>query len=62
MREGWIEIKVADLGKVITGNTPPRKNPELYGSHTIFIKPTDISEGQKYTYAPEECYSELGYK
>ena len=57
----WKKIKISDLGKVITGNTPPRKNPELYGEHTIFIKPTDVSEGEKYTYNPEECYSELGF-
>lgn len=60
--KGWKSVKISDLGKVITGNTPPRKNPELYGTHTIFIKPTDISEVLKYTYHPEECYSELGYK
>ena len=60
--KGWKEVKISDLGKVVTGNTPPRKSPELYGSHTIFIKPTDISEGQKYTYNPEECYSDLGFK
>jgi type I restriction enzyme S subunit len=59
---GWKTIKVCDIGKVITGNTPPRKKPELYGSHTIFIKPTDISEDSKYTLNPEECYSESGYK
>ena len=58
----WKIVKVSDLGKVITGNTPPRKSPELYGEHTIFIKPTDISEQVKYTYSPEECYSELGFK
>ena len=25
-------IKISDLGKVITGNTPSRSNPELYGN------------------------------
>lgn len=60
--KGWNKIKIQDLGTVITGNTPPRKNPELYGSHTIFIKPTDVSEDTRYTFKPEECYSELGYK
>jgi len=62
MREGWKEVTIGDLGKVVTGNTPPRKNPELYGSHTLFVKPTDISVDSKYTYSPEECYSDLGYK
>ncbi|OPC06377.1 hypothetical protein BAS09_01990 [Elizabethkingia ursingii] len=62
MMEGWKEVTIGDLGTVVTGNTPPRKNPELYGSHTLFVKPTDISEDSKYTYNPEECYSDLGYK
>ena len=57
---GWEEVKVSDIGRIVTGNTPPRKSPELYGDDTIFIKPTDISEEQKCTYNPEECYSELG--
>lgn len=58
----WKEVKILDIGRVVTGNTPPRKNPELYGQHTIFIKPTDVSEDGKYTRNPEECYSDLGYK
>lgn len=60
--ESWQEIKVSDIGKVVTGNTPPRKNPELYGNHTIFIKPTDVTEDVKYTRNPEECYSAEGYR
>lgn len=55
-------VTMGDLGTIITGNTPPRSKPELYGSHTPFVKATDISEGEKYTYNPEECYSEEGYK
>ena len=35
----WKKVKISDLGNVITGNTPPRMNPEFYGNHTIFIKP-----------------------
>ena len=54
-------ITVGDLGTIITGNTPPRSNPELYGNYTPFIKATDISETEKYTYHPEEYYSEEGY-
>lgn len=53
-------ITVGQIGKIITGNTPPRNQPDLYGKHIIFIKPTDISESSKYTYSPEECYSEKG--
>ena len=55
------KVTIGDLGTIITGNTPPRNNPELYGNHTPFIKATDISETEKYTYNPEECYSKEGY-
>ena len=55
------KVYIGDLGTIITGNTPPRNRPELYGNHTPFIKATDISESEKYTYNPEECYSEEGY-
>ena len=55
------KIKVKDLGTIITGNTPPKNRPELYGSHTPFIKATDINEKNKYTYLTEEYYSEEAY-
>ena len=56
------KIRIGDLGEIITGNTPPRDMPEYYGSCTPFIKATDIDESSKYTYAPEESYSEIGYQ
>lgn len=55
------KVCIGDLGTIITGNTPPRNRPELYGNHTPFIKATDILESEKYTYNPEEYYSEEGY-
>jgi len=55
------KVRIGDLGEIITGNTPPRDNPEYYGSYTPFIKATDIDESSKYTYAPEGYYSEIGY-
>ena len=56
------EISISEIGNIFTGNTPSRKNPEYYGNHTLFIKPTDISKETKYTYTPEECYSKLAYE
>ena len=58
----WEKVEIGQLGDVITGNTPPRKNPELYGDFVPFIKPTDIDIDRRYTPNPEECYSELGYE
>lgn len=55
-------VEIGSLGKVVTGDTPPKKNPEYYGSAYPFIKPTDMQVGQRYTYAYEECYSEAAYE
>lgn len=60
--EGWKEYKIKELGSIVTGNTPPRSKSEFYGSHTLFVKPTDIEKNTKHTYKPEECYSELAYE
>lgn len=58
----WEIVQIGDLGMVITGNTPPRKNPEFYGDYKLFIKPTDIQIDTRYTPEPDECYSELAYE
>ncbi|MFC6877047.1 restriction endonuclease subunit S [Flavobacterium myungsuense] len=58
----WIQISIGDIGKVITGNTPPKSNPEFYGNDYKFIKPTDMEIGQRYTPITEDYYSELAYK
>jgi type I restriction enzyme S subunit len=58
----WENVQIGQIGEVITGNTPPRKNPELYGDFVPFIKPTDIEIDRRFTPNPEECYSELGFE
>ena len=58
----WVDVAIADLGRVVTGDTPPRKNPEYYGDAYPFIKPTDMSVGQRLTVDYEEGYSEEGYR
>lgn len=55
-------VSVKELGEIITGNTPPRNDPDFYGDYKPFIKATDISESSKYTYNSEEYYSEKAYK
>jgi type I restriction enzyme S subunit len=57
----WAEIAIGDLGRVVTGDTPPRNNPEYYGHAYPFIKPTDMTVGQRSTMNYEEGYSEEGF-
>jgi len=55
-----IKTTVRELGKVVTGHTPPTSKREYYGNSYLFLKPTDMVIGQKYTYVTEEGYSALG--
>ena len=58
----WKNISISDLGRVVTGDTPPRKNPEYYGDAYPFIKPTDMIVGQRFTENYEEGYSQEGFE
>nr|WP_315146203.1 restriction endonuclease subunit S [uncultured Flavobacterium sp.] len=62
MREGWKEVTIGDLGQVITGNTPPKKDADNYGGSYPFIKPTDMDIDRRYVTNWEENYSEKAFK
>ena len=53
------KITVKDLGRVVTGHTPPTSKREFYGNSYPFVKPTDMNIGAKFTYETEEGYSDL---
>lgn len=55
----WLHATVGDLGAVVTGNTPPTKNPDNYGNHIPFIKPTDLNQG-RHTKSADSNLSEVG--
>ncbi len=61
MIEGWKEVTIGDLGQVVTGNTPPKKDPANYGGDYPFIKPTDMVIDQRYVSDWEENYSQKAY-
>jgi len=54
-------ICIADIGRVVTGKTPPTKQPELYGTSYPFITPTDIGDDSR-NVQPARFISELGRK
>ena len=41
-RSAWRWVTLADVGKVITGNTPPTADAENYGDAIPFVKPTEL--------------------
>lgn len=42
--QSWSLRTIGSLGKLVTGTTPPTKNPEYYGGEIPFISPKDIGE------------------
>ncbi|MBN2650067.1 MAG: restriction endonuclease subunit S [Prolixibacteraceae bacterium] len=58
----WKDIVIGDIGKVITGNTPPTTNRALYGGPYPFIKPTDMEKDARYVRSWEETYSEQAFQ
>ncbi|MFY9262636.1 MAG: hypothetical protein GX483_01835 [Actinomycetaceae bacterium] len=43
----WTEVTIGDLGKVVTGSTPPSRHPEWFGNLVPFVTPSDMTEGDR---------------
>lgn len=57
---GWERATIAHLGKVQTGNTPSRKEPENFGNYIEWIKSDNIIDGKLYVEKSQEMLSEQG--
>lgn len=55
----WKEITLSDIGRVVTGKTPPTSDVSFYGGLYPFITPTDIKEDHNYC-VTERYLSESG--
>jgi len=58
----WKEIKLENLGEIITGKTPSRRNPEDWGNEMLFITPTDYGGYRKFAYFSNRNLSRKGIK
>jgi type I restriction enzyme S subunit len=59
MSGSWQTVKIADLGRVVTGRTPSGKSPEHFGSDYPFVTPKDIGNDNRHI-ETERFVSELG--
>lgn len=55
-------VKVKEIGKVVTGHTPPTQKREFYGDEFVFIKPTDMKVGERYVTETEEMLSDISFE
>ncbi|QNY35538.1 hypothetical protein FPP08_01920 [Staphylococcus aureus] len=49
----WEEKLISDIGKVVTGNTPSKKENEYWNSNQyVWVTPTDISNKKTFQLQP----------
>lgn len=57
----WPKMKLGDIGKVVTGMTPPTKHSEYYTGSYLFVTPSDLFYDSYYINATERTISETGH-
>ena len=58
--KGWSKVPISKIGEIITGNTPPTKEREIfYGGKIPFVKPPDLEAGDLLVSA-NETLSDIG--
>ena len=57
--DGWKQFSIKEIGTVVTGSTPPKKNPEKYGGDLPWIKPPDL-DNEMFVFNSSETISEIG--
>lgn len=55
----WPEVRVGDLGQVLTGRTPSTQCPKYFGDEYFFITPGDMHQG-KHVLTTERSISTAG--
>ena len=58
--KGWPQRTIREIGTVITGNTPPRAQSELYGGPTEWIKSDNLNTPEYFLTTAAETLSILG--
>lgn len=56
----WKEVKLKELGRVVTGTTPSSKFPDEFGSEMPFVTPSDYKNYNKWISSAERYLSDKG--
>ncbi len=46
MRQGWRYVAISDAFDTITGSTPPKSDPALYGGYIPLVKPPELQDAE----------------
>jgi type I restriction enzyme S subunit len=56
---GWKKYRISDIGRVVTGRTPPSSKPQCFGDKYPFVTPSDM-DGRKKAGKTERYLSDEG--
>lgn len=56
----WQDVKLGSTGKVVTGKTPSKNNPEDWGEDVLFITPSDYKNYGKKAFSSIRMLSQIG--
>jgi len=56
----WKEFRLGNLGIIITGKTPSKKNPEDWGDLMLFVTPSDYKNYRKFAFSSDRNLSKNG--
>jgi type I restriction enzyme S subunit len=60
MYPDWEEKLLGEVGKIITGSTPPTSNSDDYNGEFLFVSPADINKS-RYVFNTKTTLTEFGY-
>ena len=60
--QGWVECQLGDVFEIITGKTPPKKNPEYFNGDIPFVKPGDLDKEIYITQTEDDSLTVEGLK
>lgn len=56
----WEEKRLGEVGKIITGSTPPTSNPDYYNGEYLFVSPADINTS-RYIVSTKTSITQLAF-
>src|SRR5712692_9003533 len=56
----WESKSIGEIGQVVTGNTPPTRDPQNYGDEYLFVSPVNLGVG-KTVLNTEKRLSKMGF-
>lgn len=58
---GWSKLRIKDLGRVVTGKTPPTEAKEFFDGDELFVSPKDLSWDQYFVAETETQVTEKAF-